>query len=85
MRLMSAKKLSKIEDLEGIQKRVAKARELREGHLTARIVVRRHEDQTAVRQRVVERLYQTVSPLPTRLKTVTVMNIASEGMTTSHQ
>ncbi len=34
--------------------------------VTARIVVRREEDRTAVRQRVVERLYQTINPLPTR-------------------
>jgi hypothetical protein len=33
----------------------------------ARIVVRRQEDQAAVRQRVVERLHQTINPLPTPL------------------
>ena len=33
--------------------------------VTARIVVRREEDPAAVRQRVLKRLYQTVSPLPT--------------------
>ena len=36
---MSAKKLTRIEDLEAIQQRVAGARELREGGLTARITV----------------------------------------------
>ncbi len=36
---MSAKKLTRIEDLEGIQQRVAEARELREGGLAARITV----------------------------------------------
>lgn len=34
--------------------------------VTARIVIRREEDGAAVRQRVVERLYQTINPLPTR-------------------
>ncbi|MBO0777699.1 MAG: baseplate J/gp47 family protein, partial [Ktedonobacteraceae bacterium] len=34
--------------------------------VTARIVVRREEDPQAVRQRVIERLYQTINPLPTR-------------------
>jgi hypothetical protein len=33
----------------------------------ARIVVRRQENKAAVKQRVVERLYQTISPLPTPL------------------
>lgn len=31
----------------------------------ARVVVRREEDKTALRQRLVERLYQTINPLPT--------------------
>lgn len=34
-------------------------------HVRARIVVRREEDLQAVRQRVIERLYQTINPLPT--------------------
>ena len=34
-------------------------------HVQARIVVRREEDLQAVRQRVIERLYQTINPLPT--------------------
>lgn len=34
--------------------------------VTARIVVRREEDLQAVKQRVTERLYQTINPLPTR-------------------
>jgi hypothetical protein len=34
--------------------------------VTARIVVRREEDQQAVRQRVIERLHATINPLPTR-------------------
>ncbi len=33
--------------------------------VTARIVVRGHEDRLAIRQRVLERLYQTINPLPT--------------------
>src|SRR5262249_30876941 len=32
----------------------------------ARIVVRREEDPQAVKQRVVERLYETINPLPTK-------------------
>lgn len=35
-------------------------------HVRARIVVRREEDLQAVRQRVIERLYQTINPLPTQ-------------------
>lgn len=34
--------------------------------VTARIVVGREEDQTAVKQRVLDRLHQTICPLPTR-------------------
>ena len=34
--------------------------------VTVRIVVGREEDQTAVKQRVLERLHQTINPLPTR-------------------
>jgi hypothetical protein len=34
--------------------------------VTARIVTRRQEDQAAVKQRVLERLYQTINPLPTK-------------------
>jgi hypothetical protein len=34
--------------------------------VTARIVVRGHEDRLAIRQRVLERLYQTINPLPTQ-------------------
>lgn len=34
-------------------------------HVRARIVVRREEDLQAVRQRVIERLYQAINPLPT--------------------
>lgn len=35
--------------------------------VTARVVVRREEDQAAIRQRVVERLSQTINPLPNSL------------------
>jgi hypothetical protein len=35
--------------------------------VTARIVVRSHEDQLAIRQRVLDRLYQTINPLPTEV------------------
>ncbi|MGH2509246.1 MAG: baseplate J/gp47 family protein, partial [Ktedonobacteraceae bacterium] len=35
-------------------------------HVRARIVVRREEDLQAVKQRVIERLYQTINPLPTQ-------------------
>jgi hypothetical protein len=35
--------------------------------VTARVVVRREEDQAAIRQRVVERLNQTINPLPNSL------------------
>ncbi|MCI0398269.1 MAG: putative baseplate assembly protein [Chloroflexi bacterium] len=35
----------------------------------ARIVVGREEDQSAVKQRVLERLHQTINPLPTRFNT----------------
>lgn len=38
--------------------------------VTARIVVRREEDPQAVRQRVIERLHQTINPLPTRLNSL---------------
>ena len=34
--------------------------------VTARIVVRREEDQAAIRQRVTNRLYETITPLPAR-------------------
>lgn len=34
--------------------------------VTARIVIRREEDPQAVKQRVIERLYQTINPLPTQ-------------------
>jgi hypothetical protein len=36
----------------------------------ARIVVRREEDLQAVRQRVIERLYQTINPLPTQFSSI---------------
>jgi hypothetical protein len=35
--------------------------------VTARIVVRSHEDRLAIRQRVLDRLYQTINPLPTEV------------------
>lgn len=35
--------------------------------VTARIVVRREENPLAVRQRVIDRLYQTINPLPTQI------------------
>jgi Baseplate J-like protein len=37
--------------------------------VTARVVVRREEDLLAVRQRVIERLYQTISPVRTKFNT----------------
>jgi len=36
-------------------------------HVTARVVIRRTEDKQAITDRLLARLYQTISPLPTRL------------------
>lgn len=36
-------------------------------HVTARIVIGREEDLDAVKQRVIQRLYQTINPLPTEI------------------